>query len=73
MHPRRLTKTKNGAAACDLAGQALSFIGGVSMDLAAVDTSDSGYVERGDIVELIGPSITIDDFAAAAGISGYEA
>ena len=43
------------------------------MDLVAVDTSDSGYVERGDIVELIGPTITIDDFAAAAGISGYEA
>lgn len=54
-------------------GKRCPFIGGVSMDLAAVDTSDSGYVERGDIVELIGPGITIDDFAAAGGLSGYEA
>jgi alanine racemase len=42
------------------------------MDLVAVDTSDSGYVERGDTVELIGKTITIDDFATAAGMSGYE-
>ena len=72
--PRRLTKTKNGAGGFVISqGKRCPFIGGVSMDLAAVDTSDSGYVERGDIVELIGPSVTIDDFAAAAGISGYEA
>jgi alanine racemase len=30
-------------------------------------------VERGDFVELIGKTVTIDDFAAAAGMSGYEA
>lgn len=47
-------------------GKRCPYIGGVGMDLVAVDTSDSGYVERGDIVELIGPLNTIDDFAAAA-------
>lgn len=71
--PASLTKTKNGAGGYVLSqGKRCPYIGGVGMDLVAVDTSDSGYVERGDIVELIGPSITIDDFAAMAGISGYE-
>ena len=54
-------------------GQRCPYIGGVEMDLVAIDTSDSGYVERRDVVELIGPTIPIDAFAAAAGISGYEA
>ena len=72
--PQSLTKTKNGAGGFVISqGKRCPYIGAVEMDLVAVDTSDSGYVERGDIVELIGPSITIDDFAAMAGISGYEA
>jgi alanine racemase len=71
--PRSLTKTKTGSGGFVISqGNRCPYIGGVGMDLVAVDTSDSGYVERGDIVELIGTTITIDDFAAAAGISGYE-
>jgi alanine racemase len=71
--PQSLTRTKNGAGGFVISqGKRCPYIGQVSMDLVAVDTSDSGYVERGDIVELIGPSITIDDFAQSAGISGYE-
>jgi alanine racemase len=71
--PQSLTKTKNGSGGIAIVqGKRCPYIGGVGMDLVAIDTSDSGYIERGDIVELIGPSITIDDFAAAAGISGYE-
>jgi alanine racemase len=72
--PRRLTKSKNGAGGFVISqGKRCPYIGGVNMDLVAVDTSESGYVELGDIVELIGPSVTIDDFAASAGISGFEA
>lgn len=72
--PQSLTRTKNGAGGFVISqGKRCPYIGGVGMDLVAVDTSDSGYVERGDFVELIGKTITIDDFAAAAGISGYEA
>jgi alanine racemase len=71
--PRSLTKTKKGSGGHVISqGQQCAYIGGVGMDIVNVDTSDSGYVERGDIVELIGPSITIDDFAGFAGISGYE-
>jgi alanine racemase len=72
--PQNLTRTKNGAGGVAIVqGKRCPYIGGVGMDLVAVDTSDSGYVERGEIVEMIGPSITIDDFAEAAGITGYEA
>jgi alanine racemase len=68
-----LTQTKNGAGGAVISqGRRCPYIGTVDMDLVAVDTSDSGYVERGDVVELIGPTITIDDFAEAACISGYE-
>ncbi len=72
--PQNLTKAKNGAGGFVIAqGKRCPYIGSVEMDFVAVDTSDSGYVERGDIVELIGPTLTIDDFALAAGITGYEA
>lgn len=71
--PQSLTRTKNGAGGVAIVqGKRCPYIGGVGMDLVAVDTSDSGYVERGEVVEMIGPTITIDDFAAAAGVSGYE-
>jgi alanine racemase len=72
--PQSLTRTKTGAGGAAISqGKRCPYIGAVGMDLVAVDTSDSGYVERGDFVELIGKTVTIDDFAASAGISGYEA
>lgn len=72
--PQSLTRTKTGAVGAAISqGKRCPYIGAVGMDLVAVDTSDSGYVERGDFVELIGKTVTIDDFAASAGISGYEA
>ena len=71
--PQSLTRTKTGAGGVVISqGKKCPYIGGVGMDLVAVDTSDSGYVERGDYVELIGKTVTIEDFAASAGISGYE-
>jgi len=71
--PQGLTRTKTGAGGAVISqGKRCPYIGAVGMDLVAVDTSDSGYVERGDFVELIGKTVTIDDFAAAAGMSGYE-
>jgi alanine racemase len=71
--PQGLTRTKTGAGGAVISqGKRCPYIGAVGMDLVAVDTSDSGYVERGDFVELIGKTITIDDFAAAASMSGYE-
>ena len=42
------------------------------MDLIVIDISEVANAQRGDIVELIGPTITIDELAARAGTIGYE-
>lgn len=53
-------------------GARCQFVSGIGMDVSAIDVTDATYLERGEWVELIGKTITIDDFAAAAGTSGYE-
>jgi alanine racemase len=52
----------------------LPVLGRVSMDLIAVDITDTpaGAVERGGFVELIGKNFNIDDAAKAAGTIPYE-
>jgi len=56
-----------GGAACPIAGR-------VSMDMVAVDVSSlpEGAVKRGDMAELIGPHVTVDDVGLRAGTLGYE-
>jgi alanine racemase len=71
--PASLTKnTKHSGGGALVQGKLCPFIGGIAMDHAVIDVSDAAYVERGDIVELIGPALDIDDFALHAGLSGYE-
>ena len=49
-------------------------VGRVSMDLITVDATDApaGAVERGAPVEVLGPTIRIDEFGERAGTIGYE-
>jgi alanine racemase len=49
-------------------------VGRVSMDLTTVDITDlpGRPPERGDLVELIGPSVSLEETGAAAGTIGYE-
>lgn len=56
-----------GGMACPVAGR-------VSMDMVAVDVSHlpEGAVKRGDMAELIGPHVTVDDVGLRAGTLGYE-
>ena len=53
-------------------GALCPFVGRISMDLIVVDVTDAPIVERGDSVELLGAEIGLDDFAARAGMIGYE-
>lgn len=55
-----------------VSGRRCPFVGRVSMDLTVIDVSDAERVQRGDMVELIGPNITIDELAGRAGTIGYE-
>ena len=61
------------AAAGYIGGQRVPLVGRVSMDLITFDVTD---VPRrrvpGAAIELIGPQISADDVAAAAGTIGYE-
>ncbi|TIQ48197.1 alanine racemase [Mesorhizobium sp.] len=55
-------------------GVRLPFVGRVSMDSIILDISalPAGRPGEGDLVELIGPSQSVDDAAAHAGTIGYE-
>ncbi|HMN73164.1 MAG TPA: alanine racemase [Rhodoblastus sp.] len=56
-----------GGVRCPIAGR-------ISMDLICIDATDAsaGAVERGAPVELLGPTIGVDEFGARAGTIGYE-
>ena len=47
-------------------------VGRVSMDMIAVDLTGCTTARPGDLVEIYGPNLTVDDAAAAAGTTAYE-
>ena len=53
-------------------GTPLPLVGRVSMDLTTFDATDHPAVQPGSMLELLGPTQTPDDVAAAAGTNGYE-
>lgn len=57
-----------------IAGYTAPVAGRVSMDMLIVDVSGlpDGAVKRGDMAELIGPHITVDEVGLKAGTLGYE-
>lgn len=62
--------------ACSAAfrGIRVPVVGRVSMDLTCIDVTavPAEVIAAGDYVELIGPHITLEEVAAAAGTIGYE-
>lgn len=63
-------QSNRGAAVFD--GRPVPLVGRVSMDLTTFDVTDHPDIVPGSWLELIGPSRTPDDVAAAAGTNGYE-
>ncbi len=57
-----------------LRGQIVPIIGKVSMDMFAVDITDLGtdIPRAGEMVEVLGPHVSVDDQADAANTIGYE-
>jgi alanine racemase len=57
-----------------LAGKQVPVIGRVSMDLITLDVSTvpSEQSRPGQLVELVGPNVLLDDVARAAGTISYE-
>jgi alanine racemase len=60
-----------GASAV-VGGRPVPVVGRVSMDLIAIDVTGVPGVTRGDMVELFGPNMPVDEVARAAGTIGYE-
>lgn len=71
-HLSRATGGEGGFVA--IRGQLAPIVGRVSMDLITVDVTDieGPPPQPGDLVEVIGPSITIESLGAAGGTIGYE-
>ena len=69
-YPRALGNV--GAAA--VGGRRVPIVGRVSMDLVCIDVSavPADAVQCGDWVELVGPTIPLEEVAAAAGTVNYE-
>jgi alanine racemase len=57
-----------------IGGRRVPVLGRVSMDLTAFDVTDLGEdaVSPGDMIELFGPNILLDEAARAAGTISYE-
>ena len=67
------TDAKPGAEAA-IAGRRCPLVGRVSMDLTIADVTDlpEDAARPGDQVELFGPSVELDDFAARSATIGYH-
>ncbi len=71
---RHLSRTSGGeGGVVAIKGQLAPIVGRVSMDLITVDvTHIEPAPEPGDLIEIIGPNLTIEAMGAAAGTIGYE-
>jgi alanine racemase len=61
-----------GRAWAWFAGERRQVLGCVSMDLVELDVTGCDEARPGDMVELLGPNVPVDDLAAAAGTISYE-
>ena len=66
-----ILRSLSGRGYAVLAGERRPFLGRVSMDLISVDATGLA-VAPGDAADLIGPGLTLETLAAAAGTANYE-
>jgi alanine racemase len=71
-HRRAGSSDARAGARAYVRGRFAPLIGRISMDLLAIDVTDIPGVARGDMVELIGRHVPVDEVAAHAGTIGYE-
>lgn len=65
---------QDGPAKVSIAGQPAPIVGRVSMDMITIDVTgtDRDHACRGTSVELLGPTISVDDWARWSGTLSYE-
>jgi alanine racemase len=67
-----LLRGMSGGASVQIRGSRAPLVGRVSMDMIAVDVTDSPAVEVGDSAELWGSAMPVEEAAAHAGTLAYE-
>ena len=68
-----IPRAASGRGAAAIGGARVPFMGRVSMDLVCLDITDLPFEpKRGDEVQFLGDTITLEDAAEAAGTSAYE-
>jgi alanine racemase len=65
-------RSLSGRATAYFDGTPVPLVGRVSMDLTTFDVTDCPAVQPGCWLEVLGPHLSPDDVAAAAGTNGYE-
>jgi alanine racemase len=65
-------RSLSGRASACFDGTPVPLVGRVSMDLTTFDVTDHPAVQPGCWLEVLGPHLSPDDVAAAAGTNGYE-
>lgn len=70
----RALGSASGGGRVFIAGHYAPVAGRVSMDMLTVDVTGlpEGLVARGDLVEIMGPHVTLDELGLRAGTVGYE-
>jgi alanine racemase len=53
-------------------GRFCPVVGRISMDLSIIDITDADPLKRGDRIEILGETISVDELATQAGTIGYE-
>jgi alanine racemase len=71
--PRKLSSSQvNGPSQVFISGRRVPIVGRVSMDMMACDVTDLPETARGELAEIFGPNISVDEVAASAGTISYE-
>jgi alanine racemase len=65
-------RSLSGRGSARFDGTPVPLVGRVSMDLTTFDVTDHPAVQPGCWLEVLGPHLSPDDVAAAAGTNGYE-
>jgi alanine racemase len=65
-------RSLSGRGSARFDGTPVPLVGRVSMDLTTFDVTDHPAVQPGTWLDIIGPHLSLDDVADAAGTNGYE-
>ena len=67
-----LHRSLSGLGSAIFDGHPVPLVGRISMDLTTLDVTDQPMVQPGSWLEVLGPHLSLDDVAVAAGTNGYE-